>query len=145
MRQSQFTIESRGIQFITDLLDNRPYAAAGISGGTPMKTAIEACKVGFAGFIIPFMFVYNSALMAVGTAGNVIWCAITGLVGVIAMSAGFQGWFFKKLNMVERIIILIGGFAMVVPEIYTDYIGLAVVAVFFVLKKLVKKNQASKA
>lgn len=61
------------------------------------------------------------------------------------MSAGFQGWFFKKLNMVERIIILIGGFAMVVPEIYTDYIGLAVVAVFFVLKKLVKKNQASKA
>ena len=27
----------------------------------------------------------------------------------------------------------------------TDYIGLAVVAVFFVLKKLVKKNQASKA
>lgn len=121
------------------------YAAAGISGGTPMKTAIEACKVGFAGFIIPFMFVYNSALMAVGTAGNVIWCAITGLVGVIAMSAGFQGWFFKKLNMVERIIILIGGFAMVVPEIYTDYIGLAVVAVFFVLKKLVKKNQASKA
>lgn len=116
------------------------YAAAGISGGTPMRTGLEACKVGFAGFIVPFMFVYNSAMMANGNFGEILWCAVTGLIGVMSMSAGFQGWFFQKLNMVERVLILVGGLAMVIPETYTDAIGIVVVAVFFVTKKLLKKG-----
>lgn len=124
------------------------YAAAGISGGSPMKTGIEACKVGFAGFIVPFMFVYNSSLLAEGGFLTVIYTALTAIIGVIAMSAGFQGWFFSKLNLVERIILLAGGMAMAVPETITDVIGLVIVAVFFVVKKILRhgpvKNGADK-
>lgn len=112
------------------------YAAAGISGGTPMRTGVEACKVGFAGFIVPFMFIYNSALLAEGDIINILICAVTSIIGVIAMSAGFQGWFFTRLNMFERIILLAGGLGMVIPETITDIIGIVIVGGFVLSKKL---------
>lgn len=112
------------------------YAAAGISGGTPMRTGVEACKVGFAGFIVPFMFVYNSALLFEGGIVNVLVCAATSLIGVIAMSAGFQGWFFARLNMFERMTLIAGGLGMVIPETITDIIGIVIVGSFVLMKKV---------
>ncbi len=36
------------------------FAAAGISGGDPMKTGLQSVKLSLAGFIVPYIFVYNT-------------------------------------------------------------------------------------
>lgn len=43
----------------------------------PMTTAVEACKLGFAGFMVPFAFCYNPAMMMQGSVGEIISVAIS--------------------------------------------------------------------
>jgi len=43
------------------------FAAAGLSGGDPMKTGVQSVKLALAGFIIPYMFVYNRELLLINT------------------------------------------------------------------------------
>ena len=39
------------------------FAAAGLAGGNPMKTGFTSVKLALAGFVVPYMFVYNQQLM----------------------------------------------------------------------------------
>lgn len=119
------------------------YAGAGIARSSPMKTAIEACKIGFAGFIVPFMFVYNAAILMEGSPITILYTAATAIVGVIFMSAGFQGFFIMKLNWAERIILLAGGLLTVVPETFTDMVGFVVIIAFIAVKSIQKKQAAN--
>ena len=57
------------------------YAGAGIAKCDPMKTAVNACKIGFAGFIVPFVFCYNSAMNLNGSLGEILLVVFTALVG----------------------------------------------------------------
>ena len=42
------------------------FAASGISGGDPIKTGVVAAKLAIAAFIIPYMFVFNPAMLMMG-------------------------------------------------------------------------------
>ena len=67
--------------------------AAGIAGANPRETSVVSFKVGIAAFIVPFMFVYNSALVMDGTWFEVIRAGITATFGVFLLSGGGKGWF----------------------------------------------------
>ncbi len=111
------------------------YAGAGIAKCSPMSTAVEACKIGFAGFIVPFIFCYNSAMMLQGSLTEIISVAVSALFGVAGMSMGFQGWYFGRLNPVERIIVLGAGLGMVKPGIYSDLAGVVILIIMFFYMK----------
>lgn len=121
------------------------YAGAGIAKADPMKTGVEACKLGFAGFVVPFMFAYNDLLLFHGPLLEIAWAAVTALIGVIVMSAGFQGWFLKRASWVERVLLLGAGLGMVKPGFYTDMVGLSVVAVVIIYELATKKKTQLKA
>ena len=104
------------------------YAGAGIAKTNPMTTAVEACKLGFAGFMVPFAFCYNPAMMMQGSVGEIISVAISAIIGVAIMSAGFQGWLLWKLNWLERIVFIAGGLLMFIPGTLTDITGLVIAA-----------------
>ena len=104
------------------------YAGAGIAKTNPMTTAVEACKLGFAGFMVPFAFCYNPAMMMQGSVGEIISVAISAIIGVAIMSAGFQGWLLWKLNWLERIVFIAGGLLMFIPGTLTDIAGLVIAA-----------------
>ena len=112
------------------------YAGAGIAKCDPMMTAIQACKIGFAGFIVPFVFCYNSAMMLDGTLLDIVKVCGTALVGCAGLSCGLQGWFFsrqRKISAISRLIIITMGFCMVLPSdimSIVGIIGLAAMAVF---------------
>ena len=104
------------------------YAGAGIAKTNPMTTAVEACKLGFAGFMVPFAFCYNPAMMMQGSVGEIISVAISAIIGVAIMSAGFQGWLLWRLNWLERIVFIAGGLLMFIPGTLTDIAGLVIAA-----------------
>ncbi len=117
------------------------YAGAGIAKCNPMKTAIEACKIGFAGFLVPFAFCYAPAMMLKGPLPSVLSVAITALIGTIYISAGFQGWFLTMLSPIERIILIVGGLLLFTPGTITDIMGLVLVGIFtFIAHARSKKN-----
>src|SRR5699024_5355360 len=75
------------------------FAAAGISGGDPMRTGFASMKLAIAGFIVPFAFVYNSSLLMVDTTlmeGLIV--AVTSILGVIMLGVSTEGYLLTHLN-----------------------------------------------
>lgn len=105
------------------------YAGAGIAKASPMTTAVEACKLGFAGFLVPFAFCYNPAMMLQGSFVDVLSVCLSAFLGVTVISAGFQGWLFWRMNRLERSIFIVGGALMFIPGTLTDIVGLAATVV----------------
>ena len=121
------------------------YAGAGIAKCSPMTTAVEACKLGFAGFMVPFAFCYNPAMMMQGNVAEILSVFISAFIGVAIMSAGFQGWLLWKLHLLERIIFIGAGLLMFIPGTLTDITGLAIAIVLIAInmKKWRKVRTAS--
>lgn len=118
------------------------FAAAGISGGSPMKTGIVSVKLALAGFIIPYMFVYNNQLLLLDTSLiQGIQVAITSCVGVFLISAAVEGFLYTKVNLVMRIVMLIGAFLLIDSSLITDLLGVGTLVVtVFIQKMLAKKH-----
>ena len=109
------------------------YAGAGIAKCSPMTTAVEACKLGFAGFIVPFAFCYSPAMMMQGTVPEILSVFLTAFIGTAVISGGFQGWLFWRLNIIERIILIASGLLLFIPGSVTDIAGLAITAALLLL------------
>lgn len=121
------------------------YAGAGIAKTSPMTTAIEACKLGFAGFIVPFAFCYSPALMMEGDVVTIVTVFLSAFIGVAIISAGFQGWLLWKLNLVERAIFVAGGMLMFIPGTMTDVAGLVIAAAMLVINMRKWRGHKAKA
>ena len=137
------------------------FAGAGIAGGDPMRTGFQALKLSLAGFIIPFLFVYNPAMLMIDTTDvavnarefalpawtTVISIIITSVVGILALGAAVEGYFKTELNFFWRIFLGIGALGMIIPETITDIIGiiLVVIALSINILKAKKENKPSLA
>ena len=109
------------------------YAGAGIAKCSPMTTAVEACKLGFAGFIVPFAFCYSPAMMMQGTVPEILSVFLSAFIGTAVISGGFQGWLFWRLNIIERMILIASGLLLFIPGSVTDIAGLAITAALLLL------------
>lgn len=103
------------ISFLTPPVAVAAYVAAGISGGRPMETGFIAMRLGVVKYIIPFLFIYNPALLLRGSVGKVLITVILGLIGVSILSIGLEGFFLKRITLSERLVFIGGGFLTLIP------------------------------
>ncbi|MBU2455084.1 MAG: TRAP transporter fused permease subunit, partial [Proteobacteria bacterium] len=120
------------ISAITPPVALAAYAAAGISGADPLKTAITSCRLGLAAFIVPYMFIYAPQLLMVGSIPKIILATISSIIGVIALAASVVGWLVHKAGRIERLFLMAAALCLIKPGLYTDLAGLAFLAVAFV-------------
>ena len=113
------------------------FAGAGISGGDPMKTGFLSLKLALAGFIVPFMFIYNPAMLMIDPTGlavtakefplppvmDIVIAVVTSVVGVIGLSAALEGYFKGDMNVVTRLILALGALLLIYPGLITGLIG----------------------
>jgi TRAP transporter 4TM/12TM fusion protein len=111
------------------------YAASGISKSNPLKTGFTALVTAIAGFLVPYMFVYNPYLLLKGNPAMIVLGCATALIAIIALSAGVQGFFVNDLNIIERLAFLAVPFFIIYPSLVANGIAVAVVAAVFVLQK----------
>ncbi|MBW1788494.1 MAG: TRAP transporter fused permease subunit, partial [Deltaproteobacteria bacterium] len=130
-----FLVYWGSVSFITPPVALAAYAAASIAGADPMKTGFQAVKLGFVSLLVPFFFVYDPALVAHGTLSQISLSMGTGIVGILLLSSGFEGYgfFVKKITLVVRLLFMAAGLLMFYPMITTDLIGLGVMALGVVL------------
>src|SRR5699024_12729014 len=72
---------------------------------------------------------------------DVGWVLFTAMCGMVAIGAGLIGYWYKRLNWLERIISVSGGLLMIYPEGYTDYIGLAVFVAMIAYQFLINRHR----
>lgn len=122
------------------------FAGAAISGGNPIKTGINASKLGIAAFIIPYMFVMSPSMLGIdATFLEVCHTTFTALVGMVGVSAAMIGYFVTKTNWLERLLLLAGGLMLIDPAAFTDVAGTAILLAVGVIQYFRKKKQAAKA
>jgi TRAP-type uncharacterized transport system fused permease subunit len=111
------------------------YVGAAIAGAHWFRTALTACRIGFAGFLVPFMFVYNPTLLGQGPILWVIIGFLSACIGVIALSASMIGYLIKPANFIERVLLFGAALALIDSRLTTDLIGYALFGLTFFLQK----------
>ena len=120
------------------------FAAAGIAGGSPMKTGWASVKLALAGFILPYMFVYNTELLLLDTPiAKGIQVAITAAIGVFLISVAVEGFLFRKVNAVLRILCFAGAYLFIDSGLITDIIGIAICVGIVLLQKTMAKKHGT--
>jgi TRAP transporter 4TM/12TM fusion protein len=119
------------------------YAGASVAKSDPLKTGFAAFALAFSGFIVPFVFVLNPAIVLQGTAIDCIWGTVTCLVGIIALSGALQSWLINILSMPLRLLLAAGGLSLLHPGLLTDVIGFVIVVSVVAVEIL--KNRKAKA
>jgi len=115
------------------------YAGAGIAGGNPLWTGVNASKLAIAAFIIPYIFVLSPVLLMQGDAS--LWAllssTITAIIGMIAISSAMIGYLADNCRPYERVILVIGGLSLLKPGLLTDLCGIVLFAIvlFFQLRR----------
>lgn len=105
------------------------FAAISISGGSMWKTGRQAMKLAAAGFLVPFVFIFDPALLLMGAFGKVVFSVITAIIGCILLAAAQFGWMFRELNRLERLILVPCALSLIVPEpVWLNLAGFAAAA-----------------
>ncbi|UTR15411.1 TRAP transporter permease [Salipaludibacillus sp. LMS25] len=127
---------------ITPPVSLAAYAGAGIAKANPMKAGVTAFKLAIAGFIIPYVFVYNPALLLQDAdITTVILLVITALLGMAAVSATMMNYFIYSFKWYERPLLLLSGLMLIYPEnLYIEGSGLLLFILIAVLQYLRKKK-----
>jgi TRAP transporter 4TM/12TM fusion protein len=105
------------------------YAGAAIANADPMKTGWTAWVFALAGFLLPYMFVYNSSLLLMGSPANIGLSILTSIIGVICLGAGIIGFLMKRTRIYDRILMFAAAFFLIKPGLITDIVGLLCVAI----------------
>ncbi|MCK5539468.1 MAG: TRAP transporter permease [Deltaproteobacteria bacterium] len=121
------------------------FIAAGISGAPMMKTAFTACRLAITIFILPYIFVYNNALLFIGSWWEIAWSALCALIAVYALSVCVQNYLEGILPVAFRLLLAVACLGLVVPYYQFNVVGIFVVAaiILWQLKRmpLLQKNR----
>lgn len=126
------------------------FAAIGISGGDMWKTGLQSIKLAASGFLIPFVFLYNTDLLmynpatkAFGFSASVAVSLVTAIIGCIVLALGLFGWFARDLKVYERVILCACAVMLVIKEpLILNGIGLVIsAAILLTAKKTAKKEK----
>lgn len=103
------------------------FAAAAVSGGDPIKTGFTAFFYSLRTIALPFLFIYNPALILygidLGTAAGLLMAFKVFVVATIAMllfAAATQGYFLARSRMWETGALLLVAFTLFVPNFWLD-------------------------
>ena len=120
------------------------FAAAGLAKSELWATGLAAVRIAATSFIVPFMFVYEPALLMIGDWPSIIWASLTASVGVIVFAAGLHGYFFTHSAYWQSALLTVSGLLLIDPHVTTSVIG-AVIAAGVIASQVAAKRAALKA
>jgi TRAP transporter 4TM/12TM fusion protein len=108
------------------------FAAANLAGSDPMATGIEGFRLGVAGFLVPFAFVYQPALLLKASTEQIFISFALMAFGVVCLASGVIGHLFSPLNPVQRIMLLTSAVMLIFSFGYFTVAALIIAGICFV-------------
>ena len=124
------------------------YAGSGIAGSDPMKTGLTAFKLALAGFLVPYVYVYNPMLLFIDVVpSQMIQAIFTALLGVFLLAMATIGFYKAHLPWYLRLLAFCGALGLLIPGTLSDLGGIAVLVLIFFIqtakaKMIAKKKEA---
>ena len=102
------------------------YTAAGIAGADAMKTGLRGMLFALVGFLVPFVFVYNPAILLQGTVFEIVIGAAQLMVGTYFLALAVSGYFKRELTWWMRLVFFVVALGFIDPNWVTTLAALAV-------------------
>jgi TRAP transporter 4TM/12TM fusion protein len=101
------------------------FAAAAISGEDPIKTGIQGSIYALRTVVLPFVFIFNPALLIIDVHGwwEIMLVAFAATVASCVFAAATMNWFQTKCRWWEVVLLLIATFALFRPDFFMNYIA----------------------
>jgi len=112
------------------------FAAASIAKASPMRIGWKATHIAIAGFVIPYMAVYDPALMLQPTSDGhldlvaIVYVVVKTVIAIGLWGGASIGYLRGPLNWLERIAAFAAASLLVAAVPWTDQIGFLASAVF---------------
>jgi TRAP transporter 4TM/12TM fusion protein len=99
------------------------FVAANLAKADAMRTALEAVRIGWPAYLIPFIFVATPELLLNGSLPMVLIVFVKSLIGVAIITSGIVGFWKVELNSFERLLLMISGIIVLLPLSLADEIA----------------------
>ena len=121
------------------------FAAASLAKADLWQSGWAAVRIGAAGFIVPFMFVFEPSLLMIGDWTTILHSFTTASIGVICLAGGLFGYLFRWALGWERALLLVAAFMLIKPGLVTDLIGFGALAVVLFSQLVIRRNEPRRA
>lgn len=112
------------------------YATSSIAGADVWRTQWVAMMLALSGFIIPFSFAYDPALLLMSPSVlHIVWRTLTATAGIVMLAAGLIGYFREATRTWERVVLVGGGLLLIFPGGWSDAAGLGCLAAVLVAQR----------
>lgn len=101
------------LSMITPPVALAAYAAAGVAGGSAMRTSIIAFSLSAVAFFVPFSFIYDEAILFSGSYGKIFLSSLGLFASTIVWAVALGGYWKRALSAPERLIVGLAGLAAV--------------------------------
>ena len=101
------------------------FAAAAISGEDPIKTGIQGSIYALRTVVLPFVFVFNPALLMIDVHGwwEIALVSFAATVASCIFAAATMRWFQTKCRGWEVVVLLVATFALFRPDFFMRYVA----------------------
>ena len=117
------------------------YTTAGIAGCDPFKAGLQAFRLGFTGFLLPYIIVYGNSLLGLGHWYEILFSITTAMAGLWMLSIALVGFYQKKTNFFWRVVLGAGAITMILPGVVSDVVGLGIMVPFLLTNTSIIKKK----
>jgi len=104
------------------------FAAASLAKADLWEAGWAAVRIGAAGFIVPFMFVYEPAMLMIGDWPAIASAVVTGTAGCLLLAAGLHGHLLRDCRPWESVALVVAALLLIKPGWATDLAGFGIAA-----------------
>ena len=107
-----------------------------------MKTGLYSMRLGGALFVLPFIFIHDNGLIFDGSIFDIMRSFLIAAAALWALTSAFEGYLYGigPANLLSRVLMGIAGMMAIIPEFYSDLIGLALILCVYATHLLLLRN-----
>lgn len=111
------------VSYITPPVALGAYAAASVAGANPMRTGLEAMRLGSIIYFVPFFFVLDPAFILEAGWGRIVYVCIEAVIGTVMIAGALQGYLIgigdltrhRLLAWPARVLVFAAGLLLATP------------------------------
>jgi TRAP-type uncharacterized transport system fused permease subunit len=121
------------------------YVAVAIAGSNFLRTGWLAVRMGLAGFIAPYLFIYRPEVLLFGSPLEILWSSLVTSLAILALAGAVIGYFGSKSRWYETLALYVGAGLLIKPGLVTDFMGIILVGALFLIQKRRVAPEATQA
>jgi TRAP transporter 4TM/12TM fusion protein len=118
------------------------FAAASLAKADLWDAGWAAVRIGAAGFIVPFMFVYEPAMLMIGDWPAIALATASGTAGCLLLAAGLHGYLLRACRLWESVALVVAALLLIKPGWITDLAGFGIAATILARQYLDRRRAA---